>query len=287
MADTGKEPDSALAKLLEKLDLASKVDSSANPDDEPLEEDPKVDEVPGNVKFEGSEHRAIGDAVKLYDINGKELDAATYIVQTITRNGTDLTLGRVISLAGDFYSNRNPTGLHGWTAEYAPICGAYYDSPIKTPEGRFSDMVSAMLLDDFNYMNDIKGALDLEKQEIDNSLKGTDGGSTARTFHDAKNTHGDAWFTAATSLAYPKISWQNADHFVSPQSTSPFSLLIRSCRATTLYSATKLDILWLAMRPYKQDWQVEPAREQSCSTRHTSSKHALSTTSLICSLLGI
>lgn len=212
MAGIDEGPVSALTKLLDKLDSADKANNLDNPDDVPLEENPKVNELPGNVKFEGSEHRAIGDAVKLFDVNGKELDTLTYVVQTI--NGTDLTLGRIISLAGDFYSNRNPTSLGGWTAEYAPICGAYYSPPPGTPQDRFGDMVSAMLFDDFKYMSDLKGALDMEKKEIDNNLQGSDGGGTARTFHDAKNTHGDAWFTAATKLAYPKIAWQNADHFV-------------------------------------------------------------------------
>lgn len=201
-------------------------------DDRPLDDDPLLQNVPKVVKFEGAEHRAIGDNLKLSTgISALPLvDSKDYNLTTITAAATaggPMQFGEVISLAGDFYTNRTPvTGLKDFIYGYAPIGGAYYpygtignsdkEKQTDTAEARFMNMVEAIRTDDYKYLKTIRDALNLEKTEIDTKMT-PDRGNEAKIYHEQKDMHGDVWFLLATSTAYAKIAWQNADHFVRVQ----------------------------------------------------------------------
>jgi hypothetical protein len=204
------EPD-ALEKIFQTLRSYGDSPISANPDDVPLDDDSTTNIIPaGATKFEGAEHRAIGDAVKLSDINGNALPS-TYVLQPI--GSITLTFGRIISLAGDFYTNRTNIG---WTYnDYAPICGAYFNPPPGSPEDRFRDMVQALTTDAAGYLKSVAEKLDQEKVEVDQN-KGADGGNAAKTYHtDQIIVQEEDFFLKKTRVVYAIIAWQNADHFVS------------------------------------------------------------------------
>jgi len=69
-------------------------------------------------------------------------------------NPVELNFGRIIALAGDFYTNREGTSAGGQDGEYNPICGAFYRSQL-TPMQRFHNAVDSLRKDSDGYLRDI------------------------------------------------------------------------------------------------------------------------------------
>lgn len=221
--------DVALDRLLNILKEASVDPTKDESNTDDAGDDPFADTSAGVIKFEGAEHRSIGDSCYLSLQDGKKVDAGTFVIQQIGLFRVDLTFGRVISMAGDFYTNRTPIiqrKLLPDTYDYTPISGAYTNLPKDTAYSRFADMVEAIKTNDWNYVKPVKDALDKEKDVVDQGM-GADGGSAARVYHKGEGMDGDKTFTAMTSLAYPKISWLNADHFVGTLFSGPSLLICR------------------------------------------------------------
>lgn len=208
------EPDRKIAA--ESSTGSAPASNAQDPDDIPLEETDTTDigDRSGAKKFEGAEHRTIGDNVKLFDIRGNRVpDTSTYILRTIERlfgaSKNPVTFGEVISMAGDFYTNRKPDSYN-----YAPISGAFDMDPNGTPEARFNDMIAAMWDNDYLYLGPLKDALDQEKSVLNDEMV-PDGGNEAKLYHEGDGMRGDIYYTAITEKGYPKMAWLNADHFVS------------------------------------------------------------------------
>jgi hypothetical protein len=203
-----------LDTIFNTLETFENETAPTNPDDVPLDDDPNAALIPeGASKFEGAEHRAIGDAVVLKDVNGNNVDTPNYTL--FSKSSINMTFGRIISLAGDFYTNRTDDGW--FVTDYAPICGAYYNHPGETPEFRFNDMVTAMTTDWKSYLKPIANKLDEEKAVVDKSLSANpDGGNIARIYHVDPTIQGEEKvFRHESGEKYSIMAGQNADHFVS------------------------------------------------------------------------
>lgn len=80
-------------------------------------------------------------------------------------------------------------------------------------------MVSCILTDYGGYVKALKEALDQEKLVVD-AKKGADGGGEAKAYHSGQGMTGDVRFTTMTGGRYPRMAYQNADHFVSESATN-------------------------------------------------------------------
>lgn len=77
----------------------------------------------------------------------------------------NLTFGRIIALAGDFYTNREHKSLTNVGGDYPPICGAFYQSPLN-PTKRFQNAVNSLLNDEDEYLSKITELLNQEHNTV-------------------------------------------------------------------------------------------------------------------------
>lgn len=182
-------------------------------------DDPFADIDQGPAKFEGAEHQSVADGIKLYDVNGNALAASKHIISTA--KNVELRFGRLISLAGDFFTNRQP----GTPTDYAPICGAFFNVPTDKAsiEQRFMNMVTSL-------ENDINGCLKLIVDVLDRETRATrqsleSGGQVARSYHQHDcGMPDDADFVKATgggsAFGYLQVTPSSTKLFASGQLTS-------------------------------------------------------------------
>lgn len=76
-----------------------------------------------------------------------------------------LTFGRIIALAGDFYTNREHKSFLDVAGDYPPICGAFFQSPLK-PTKRFENAVNSLLKDEDGFLIEITNLLDQEHHVV-------------------------------------------------------------------------------------------------------------------------
>lgn len=86
-------------------------------------------------------------------------------VETREKERIPLTFGRIIALAGDFYTNREPTKGPDIELDYAPICGALRNSNTP-PLKRFENAVNSLIQDRDGYLAHITKVLDHEQRTV-------------------------------------------------------------------------------------------------------------------------
>lgn len=92
-------------QVLKTINSVAQNTAEFDPDDVPLDEtgNTQVGIRSGSQKFEGSEHRAIGDNANLwFMVDGQPTAVPSTNIVLKTISGADLTYGRTISMAGDF-----------------------------------------------------------------------------------------------------------------------------------------------------------------------------------------
>ncbi|KAF3931541.1 hypothetical protein ABW19_dt0207749 [Dactylella cylindrospora] len=174
----------------------------------------EFDDAP--AEFEGAEHSAISNNLKIYEFNGTQNPAKTKTLWTVnSRKGgpIGLTFGRIIALGGDHYSNTDK--------DRSPICGAFYNYP-NTPEGqeyRFDCAVKSLLNDSDGYLAGVTELLDQEEGGVEKAEKLNL--SIKQVYHehscglptDEKFWEVEKSFGATTLSFYSWLAWINADHF--------------------------------------------------------------------------
>ncbi|BFZ59363.1 hypothetical protein YB2330_000371 [Saitoella coloradoensis] len=145
--------------------------------------------------YEAFEHTQIGDSTTLHfptpgtNISGSDLEYEC-------EDGTKLSYGEIIALAGDFYADpSNPIvespNPHAWRKQ-------------------FTSNVESLLQDTPNYLSSITSTLRSQQQTIRDGIeRGVDPATTAIS-NDAKWT---TQYTLATRGMYLRLAWSNYDHF--------------------------------------------------------------------------
>lgn len=90
------------------------------------------------------------------------------IVNTQQHEQVPLTFGRIIALAGDFYTNRELSKGSDIAIDYAPICGALQKSNTP-PLKRFENAVTSLVNDRDGYLGKITKLLDHEHRTVDHA----------------------------------------------------------------------------------------------------------------------
>ncbi|CEI70479.1 hypothetical protein FVEN_g1015 [Fusarium venenatum] len=190
--------------------------------------------------FEAAEHESVVFGVKLRNIHGVEIPATDHETWSVkASDGTwgifkkkkevKLTFGRIIALAGDFYSTHADDNR-------TPVCGAFFaESPsLSTPEGwnaavsRFRSAVQSLKDDTDRNLISIGDLIDKEKKGTDEAEKEIKDGENKGDLHTIANAYHDhgcgiptnkAWIEATIGFNNPKsslyawLSYINADHF--------------------------------------------------------------------------
>lgn len=111
-------------------------------------------------------------------VDGSEVSAMTVIATVEAKPPVKLTFGRIIALAGDFYTNREGKTFSTVSGNYPPICGAFYQSS-QPPTKRFENAVKSLIEDQDGFLVGITKLLDQEHHTIDRTLES--GGSASST----------------------------------------------------------------------------------------------------------
>ncbi|KAJ5972115.1 uncharacterized protein N7479_002033 [Penicillium vulpinum] len=133
--------------------------------------------------LEAAEHQATAEDLKIRQTNDV-LTAPTepvVFVDTKKNERIPLTFGRIIALAGDFYTNREPTKGSEIGLDYAPICGALQKSK-SAPLKRFENAVNSLLQDRDGYLAQITKLLDHEHRTVGHAREL--GKSVSKTYHE-------------------------------------------------------------------------------------------------------
>lgn len=185
-------------------------------------------EAGGLSLFEGAEHERTADGVMLYDIYGNcTTNAFTHGVWVINKDGKhyELKYGRIIALAGDYYSTHD---LELWFPKRGPICGfnSYppeeqdFDGCVK----RFRSAVEALAYDLDGYYKDVNDLMSQESDAV--AEREHEKGSVKQLYHthDCGLPSDKAWFEALEKIGptgagvfislYAWFSYVNFDHFV-------------------------------------------------------------------------
>lgn len=182
--------------------------------------------------FEGAEHERTADGVMLYDIYGNcTTNAFSHGVWVINRDDKhyELKYGRIIALAGDYYSTHDTErGFLGLDTKRGPICGfnSYppneldFDGCVK----RFRSAVEALAYDLDGYYSKVNDLMSQESDAV--AEREHEKGSVKQLYHthDCGLPKDRAWFdalkmegpTGAGRLLslYAWFSYINFDHFV-------------------------------------------------------------------------
>ncbi|KAG8670479.1 hypothetical protein FPOAC1_009895 [Fusarium poae] len=209
-------------------------DSTGHADNEP------IDNLQDEDVVDTAEHESVVFGVKLRNIHGVEIPATDHETWSVkASDGTwgifkkkkevKLTFGRIIALAGDFYSTHADDNR-------TPVCGAFFaESPsLSTPEGwnaaviRFRSAVQSLKDDTDRNLIGIGDLIDKEKKGTDEAEKEIKDGENKGDLHTIANAYHDhgcgiptnkAWIEATIGLNNPKsslyawLSYINADHF--------------------------------------------------------------------------
>lgn len=125
-----------------------------------------------------------------------------------------LKFGRIIALAGDYYS----TWEKG-NNDRVPICGAFYDSP-STPQKRFQTAVDSLIFDKDGFLDALTNIINGEYTTVHQVH--SSGESVSQAYHnhacgiptDPVLVHATQGIWSFLSL-YAWLGYINADHFVS------------------------------------------------------------------------
>ncbi|KAL1860897.1 hypothetical protein Plec18170_001411 [Paecilomyces lecythidis] len=133
--------------------------------------------------LEAAEHQATAEDLKLRQTNDVLTAPTEPLVYVETRENEKipLTFGRIIALAGDFYTNREPTKGSDIELDYAPICGALRKSNTP-PLKRFENAVNSLIQDRDGYLAHITKLLDHENRTVDHAREL--GKSVSKTYHE-------------------------------------------------------------------------------------------------------
>ncbi|KAJ9299455.1 hypothetical protein DTO271G3_3077 [Paecilomyces variotii] len=137
----------------------------------------------GWCALEAAEHQATAEDLKIRQTNDV-LTAPTeplVFVETREKQLIPLTFGRIIALAGDFYTNREPTKGSDIELDYAPICGALRNSNTP-PLKRFENAVNSLIQDRDGYLAHITKLLDHEHRTVSHAREL--GKSVSKTYHE-------------------------------------------------------------------------------------------------------
>ncbi|QPC80200.1 hypothetical protein HYE68_010952 [Fusarium pseudograminearum] len=190
--------------------------------------------------FEAAEHESVVFGVKLRNIHGVEIPATDHETWSVqASDGTwgifkkkkevKLTFGRIIALAGDFYSTHADDNR-------TPVCGAFFaESPsLSTLEGwnaavsRFKSAVQSLKDDTDRNLISVGDLIEQEKKGTDEAEKEIEKGENKGDLHTIANAYHDhgcgiptnkAWIEATIGFNNPKsslyawLSYINADHF--------------------------------------------------------------------------
>ncbi|CAF3592779.1 unnamed protein product [Fusarium graminearum] len=190
--------------------------------------------------FEAAEHESVVFGVKLRNIHGVEIPATDHETWSVqASDGTwgifkkkkevKLTFGRIIALAGDFYSTHADDNR-------TPVCGAFFaESPsLSTPEGwnaavsRFKSAVQSLKDDTDRNLISVGDLIEQEEKGTDEAEKEIKKGENKGDLHTIANAYHDhgcgiptnkAWIEATIGFSNPKsslyawLSYINADHF--------------------------------------------------------------------------
>ncbi|KAJ5203822.1 uncharacterized protein N7498_004701 [Penicillium cinerascens] len=132
--------------------------------------------------LEAAEHQATAEDLKIRQTNDVLTAPTEELIHVFKEDRKiPLTFGRIIALAGDFYTNREPTKGSDIGLNYAPICGALQKSNT-TPLKRFENAVNSLLQDRDGYLSAIMDLLDHEHRTIDHARDL--GKSISKTYHE-------------------------------------------------------------------------------------------------------
>lgn len=121
-----------------------------------------------------AEHDATAENLKVRLANGVLLAPTEPLVSlTISQDEQQvpLTFGRIIALAGDFYTNREPKQRSRVGLDYGPICGALRvpGTPDTAPLKRFENAVDSLRFNLDGYLPRITELLDHEHRTVDHA----------------------------------------------------------------------------------------------------------------------
>ena len=96
---------------------------------------------------------------------------STYKLAHVLTGGKSIPLefGRIISLAGDFFTNREPTGVPNHS-NYPPICGALFPSRYTAKE-RFKNAVDSLRFDQDHTLVKLTDVLESEHNAVNETLR--------------------------------------------------------------------------------------------------------------------
>lgn len=115
----------------------------------------------GGFKFEGPEHRTIGDAILLRLPTGN-IDGKDFSYQ-VGKN-IELSYGQIVSLAGDFYGNCKYVGD-------AEQISDKWDTDPQASITRFLENANLLQLDKAGYLEDVMRIMEDQEKEIKQVLK--------------------------------------------------------------------------------------------------------------------
>lgn len=187
-------------------------------------------EAGGLSLFEGAEHERTADGVMLYDIYGNcTTNAFTHGVWVIDKNEKhyELKYGRIIALAGDYYSTHD-TELGLFDTKRGPICGFNSYPPNEQDFNgcvkRFRSAVEALAYDLDGYYADVNELMSQESDAV--KEREHEKGSVKQLYHthDCGLPKDKEWFDALLKIGptgagmflslYAWLSYINFDHFV-------------------------------------------------------------------------
>ncbi|RDW72772.1 uncharacterized protein DSM5745_07944 [Aspergillus mulundensis] len=180
----------------------------------------------GVESFEAAEHEAIAKNLHLWEIWGHHCPASKTLetIHAGSQQPVALNFGRIIALAGDFYTNRTSNSPEAYT----PICGRFFKSN-ESPMSRFRNAVESLRTDADGFLRKIWEMIGHEGDLIDAARR--HGHSPASAFHSGQvppHIHPDncklpddaEWFMAMwrgidkpLMSLYAWLAYTNADHF--------------------------------------------------------------------------
>ncbi|OOQ83079.1 hypothetical protein PEBR_38554 [Penicillium brasilianum] len=187
----------------------------------------------GDMFFEAAEHESIANGVFLKNIHGipeSAIDHDCWTVNAYVHGGTgsvakkrdiNLKFGRVIALAGDFYSSNKDK-------HRTPICGAFFtneptgnpDEDLRNQSERFRSAVKSIVQDDDGNLIQLCSLIDHEHEKI--AEHEGEYHTIANIYHEADKCglpSSSQFWSATVGRSNPKLSlytWLlfiNSDHF--------------------------------------------------------------------------
>ncbi|KAB2569534.1 hypothetical protein DBV05_g11793 [Lasiodiplodia theobromae] len=155
----------------------------------------------GGFRFEGPEHRKIGDAILLRLPTGN-IDGKDFSYQVGKKN-IKLSYGQIVSLAGDFYGNCKYLGD-------AEQISDKWDGDPDASIARFVKNADLLQLDKAGYLKDVIRIMEDQEKEVKQALK--DGKDIAQVYKAIGDKFNTAW-AKATRFDYLLLSLCNWDHF--------------------------------------------------------------------------